>query len=117
MSIIDWESALSEYIPSHMHGAVARYIESGLPPGHFLESVLTNDLKGAVFSADPTNIHRIPSYVHFFAWYCPSVCWGSPDAYWAWIKRGGLNGKKETETENERDSDEDDPYENGSNGC
>jgi hypothetical protein len=81
-------------LPEHMHGAIARYIERGIPPGSFLEAVLSNDLKGAVGRADHINRERIGDYVRFLYNDAPAGCWGSPEAVSDWIKAGGLLGRE-----------------------
>lgn len=79
-------------IPEHMHGAVERYVNSGIPPGSFLEAVLANDLQGSVSRADGINKYHIPAWVDFVHWHLPAVCHGSYEAVNEWCKRGGLNG-------------------------
>jgi hypothetical protein len=87
MAHADWN-----LIPSYMREGVLMYIERGVPPGSFLQAVLKNDLWRAVDCADQTNIQIVHRYVLFFYNYAPSECWGSVDAYEAWIKRGGAKG-------------------------
>ena len=72
-------------IPDHMHGAVRRYFEQGIPPGHFLTAVLSNDLRGACERADDENRHRLYEYIKFFYLYAPAGSWGSPEAFERWI--------------------------------
>ena len=77
-------------IPEHMIGGLRRYIENGIPPGHFLTAVLCNDLRGAVDRADDTNRRRLADYVIFLYNYVPSQCWGSPEKFEVWIAQHGL---------------------------
>ena len=83
--VADWD-----LIPDHMRGAMRRYVENGLPPGSFLEAVLSNDLRGAVSRADHINKHQLPNYVQFLANAVPASCHGSSYAVNDWIKGGGL---------------------------
>jgi len=75
-----------EHIPPLMVAALRRYLEFHLPPGGFLQSVLTNDLKGAVGSADPQNIDLLPLYVNFLTWHIPSHAWGSREKVLRWTQ-------------------------------
>ena len=79
-------------IPDYMIGGLRRYIERGIPPGHFLSAVLSNDLGEAVRRADDVNKRKLADYVLFLENYAPSVCWGSPTKLDAWIAQRGFDG-------------------------
>ncbi len=81
-------------LPSHMGGAMKRYIERGIPPGSFLSAVLSNDLKETFARADDENGRAVRDYVVFLYSYAPSGCWGSPDKFQGWINDGGLAGRE-----------------------
>ena len=81
-----------EQIPDYMHSPVLLYITKGIPTGDFLRAVISNDLKTAVGRADDENIKALAAYVSFFYMNAPSGCWGSPQAYDAWLSSGGLYG-------------------------
>ena len=72
-------------IPSHMHGAMVRYLVDHIAPGDFLQAVLENDLKEACNRADDINILRLPEYVRFLYNFAPRACWGSPRAFREWL--------------------------------
>ena len=72
-------------IPEYMHDGLRRYVEEHIPTGSFLESVISNDLSGAVFNADDENIHNIPAFVNWLYSKAPGNCWGSPEAYSGWL--------------------------------
>ena len=72
-------------IPDHMMGAIRRYVDDGLPPGSFLEAVITNNLRDAVAYADATNINLLPEYVRHFYNDEPSGCWGSEANMQEWM--------------------------------
>lgn len=57
-----------DLIPSHMHGAVKRYVMHGIAPGHFLTAAFCN---------------------------MPANSQGSPERFRAWIDRGGLANEAE----------------------
>ncbi len=79
-------------LPEHMRAGTRRWIEEGIIPGDFLQAVITNDLKEAVFRADGINIHLIVEWVQFFVWKAPSGSQGSPVHMKEWARHGGLNG-------------------------
>ncbi|MGE0584150.1 MAG: hypothetical protein AB7O39_03345 [Flavobacteriaceae bacterium] len=81
-----------DLLPDHIRGGVKRYIEHGVEPGGFLTAVICNDLKGALGKADDINRTAIFEIVQFFYMDAPAICWGSPEAFSAWIERGGLVG-------------------------
>jgi len=63
------------------------YSNEGLRPGGFLESVLANDLFGALGKADSYNratIFQITSYIYNFL---PSNCWGSYEIVNEWVDK------------------------------
>lgn len=102
-----WRERLS-MLPSHMRGAMERYVEDGIPGGSFLDAVLCNDLKGAASRADATNKHALLTYAEYMVWYLPGHCHGSPEAVQKWVEVGGLNGlrAKEQQQQKERDNAE-----------
>ena len=77
-----------------------RYIEHGVPPGHFLTKVLENDLLGACERADSTNRRILFEFVFWLVNYAPSECWGSPEKVDAWLDKWTAAGhpaeRKET---------------------
>lgn len=78
---------LTEYgVPSHMHGAIIRYVEEGIPPGDFLSAVINNDLKEACARADNTNKHNLHTFVMWFYNQAPMYCWGRANAVRDWCK-------------------------------
>ena len=79
-------------IPEHMRDGTKRYIESGIPPGSFLEAVICNDLRGAFMRADHINVEAMKDWAMFFYNDVPGNCHGSPEVYDAWIKQGGMGG-------------------------
>lgn len=79
-------------LPDHMRDGMRLYIEKGIPPGHFMTSVLSNDLMGAMGRADDINRHRIFDYAAFLYNEAPIGCFGSPDHVSEWLKAGGIEG-------------------------
>jgi hypothetical protein len=79
-------------LPERMHGGIRRYIENGIPPGHFLTAVICNDLREACARADDENRYLLFDYVKFFHNHAPVHCWGSEDRFNAWVQHRGLKG-------------------------
>jgi len=71
-------------LPDYMQDGARLYIERGILPGSFLQSVFSNDLVGAFATADPTNIKRLYDYADFLFNECPVECWGSRERVKAW---------------------------------
>ena len=85
-TVANWDA-----IPEHMHGAVFRYVMSGIDPGSFLRAVLENDFVRAVGSADHINSKFLKEWAAFLYNDVPHNCWGSADAVDSWIARGGFD--------------------------
>lgn len=79
-------------LPKHMQDAMRRYMEDGIPPGSFLEAVLSNDLLGALSRADHVNVSLLYAYGEFLYTEAPILSYGCKDRYKAWIESGGING-------------------------
>ena len=89
------EKYLLDHIPAHLHGGLLRFVLLGIPAGSFLNSIVINDLFGALTKADETSrahLFEICVWLHNAA---PSSCYGSRQAVTAWIKRGGLVKREE----------------------
>lgn len=85
---IDWAK-----VPvSHMIGGIKRYVERGIPPGHFLTALLSNDLQKAVARADEENAAALVAWVKFIYLELPGGCHGSPERVKDWIEQRGLEG-------------------------
>jgi hypothetical protein len=77
-----------ELVPEHCRDGLLNYLRYGVPPGHFLQAVLSNDLREACARADDVNIAAIYNYVLVLNNYAPSAAWGSPEKVREWIERG-----------------------------
>ena len=73
-------------VPVHTQSALTRYVDQGLYPGSFLESVLCNDLIGAVIKADGYNRDALVEIVRFVINELPETAWGSAEDMAAWIE-------------------------------
>lgn len=79
-------------LPPRMWGAVQRYMEHGISPGHFLCAVIDNNLSEAVGRADQENQTVLNKWVMFFYNAVPGRCWKSQANRSVWIEQGGLQG-------------------------
>lgn len=68
-------------------GAMRRYIEDRIQPGHFLTAVLNNDLRGACARADDDHRGRLFDIVSWLYNEAPSQCWGSPEKVGEWLRQ------------------------------
>ena len=66
--------------------SLERYIQHGIPTGGFLEAVISNNLQDACRRADEQNRYRLFDIVAWLYNEAPIECWGSPEAYIAWIE-------------------------------
>lgn len=71
--------------PEHMKETISKYVEHGVPVGGFLEAVITDNLRDAVFKADSSNLPLLRDYLLFFRWETPPQCHGSVENYKNWI--------------------------------
>ena len=86
-------TTLLEYgIPIHLHGGLARYVFEGVPTGHFLNAVLTNDLYEAVNRADDSNQRAIAALAKFLFNNVPASCFGTDEKVTTWCKHHGWWG-------------------------
>jgi len=81
------------YIPDRMMDSIIRYHSHGVIPGDFLQAVICNDLREAVFRADEENMANLPAYVSWFYERADHNCWGSREKMVGWNKVGGLYGQ------------------------
>jgi hypothetical protein len=80
----DFPKTCPEAVPVRFYEALGRYLE-GTPTGGFLRSVLSNDLREAVFTADEEALAGLRALVGFVHNCMPSECWGSRDKVAAWL--------------------------------
>lgn len=81
--------AARHHLPGYMHPGLARYVLDHTPPGEFLQAIIYNDLGAALRHADDTNKELLHNYVKFFYNEMPAECWGSLEAYKAWLEQRG----------------------------
>lgn len=88
--------ALKAGVPDHLIEGLQRYIVDGIRPGSFLQAVITNNLREAVFKADPDSLAGLPRVVAFMLWDAPDACWGSQSIMADWISSHARQRLKET---------------------
>ena len=72
-------------IPSHTQYALTEFVERGIPVGGFLHSVLSNDLFGALGSADGDNLPALKDITGWIYMNAPQSCWGTEAKVLRWI--------------------------------
>ena len=72
-------------IPPYMWGGMSRYMVNRIPPGSFLQALLSNDLMEAFARADEENSACIRQYCQFLYNYAPRGSYGSPENFRAWL--------------------------------
>ena len=72
-------------IPAHTQYALTEFIERGIPVGGFLHSVLSNDLFGALGSADGDNLPALKDITGWIYMNAPQSCWGTEAKVLRWI--------------------------------
>lgn len=73
-------------IPQAIKYQIDQYIEAGVPPGGFLNAILTNDLMLAIQKADETNKVRIPDIVTYLLNYLPTAAYGNTKNVSEWLQ-------------------------------
>ena len=72
-------------IPKHMIAPVLTYFNNHIPPGSFLEAVLSNKFVEAVRRADEKNLVALDVWAAFLYWEAPAHTHGSPEKVEAWL--------------------------------
>lgn len=70
----------------NVRDSLDKYAADRIPTGGFLQSVLENDLVGALGRADPDNKQDIAEIVQYIYNFLPHICWGSPERVKKWLK-------------------------------
>lgn len=81
-------------IPQHLKHGLLMYFVKGVRPGTFLERVLRNDLRGAVFHADSASLAALRMLTCFVDLYAPQDSAGGLDKVEKWIRSGGIEGRE-----------------------
>ena len=71
-----------ELLPEQFRAGAERWIEHGIHPGSFLQAVLENNLRQAVFHADDNE--HIAAVCFWFRFQSPHGCHGSPETAVRW---------------------------------
>lgn len=83
-----------EKIRQDVKDSLELYVEAGIRPGGFLTSVLENDLKRAMMSADLRNRQTLYEIVMYVVNELPAISQGSPEKVKGWIEHRGKEGLK-----------------------
>ena len=63
--------------PVPIQEIIQRYATEGVRPDRFLHAILANDLRGAIGTANDSELPLLKHIVCYCHWEIPSVCWGS----------------------------------------
>ena len=74
-------------IPTSLVEGILRYAYHGIPPGSFLQAVLSNDLFDAVGRADAHSLRALKALVTYCYMELPEPCWGSREKVAEWLQR------------------------------
>lgn len=84
-------------IAGYTRSQIDNYVTQGVPLGEFLFNVMSNNLIGALGSADDEN-KRTLWELHIYVYnYTPPFCWGSVGKVEAWLAAHVFCAKKEVE--------------------
>lgn len=83
-----------ELIPTHMQGAVYRYVMAGAPIGDFLGSLLENDFMEAAGRADDDNLASLAGWARFLYNGMPGGSFRTKERVQAWQISGGILGQR-----------------------
>lgn len=75
-------------LPGYCRQSLIDYLRYGLPPGSFLQAVLSNDLREACRRADEESRYALFDFVFVLYNHAPLDAWGSATEVKAWIERG-----------------------------
>lgn len=91
LHLTSFDEQFADAVPAHLRDGLHRYIEHGILPGSFMQSVLANDLLKAVCRAgDDLTVQDIKAICVFLRECTPAQCHGTAHAVQAWHVQGGL---------------------------
>ena len=73
-------------IPDATAEGLMRYLDHHVRPGSFLSAVICNDLRESLGCADDENAASLQALVAFLYNEVPTVAWGSPEKFQAWLE-------------------------------
>lgn len=84
----------ADVFPPHMISGVAGYLALGRDVGGFLSYFLAGDLFNAAANADPENFDALANMALWCCHNVPAQAYGSRERFEAWLRDGGLKGKR-----------------------
>jgi len=96
MSAYEWNPSKLDMVPEHLRDGLTRYVEQGIRPGNGLLSILMDRRLSEVLSAcDDVTVANLRSIYRFLYNYATGQCHGDAQRVYAWIERGGIQGRAE----------------------
>lgn len=77
---------IEPHLPERFKSSIELYLEYGILPCSFLQSVLENDLKMAFANADVQSVRELPGLVCWLYNRIPIGAWGSPEKVRDWVE-------------------------------
>lgn len=93
----------ADRIPDYTLESLERYYKHGLAPGSFLTAVLSNDLLGALATADVYNKEALADICSFVYWEFPVGTYGSKEQVIAYMSQKLAEREKATAEENDNE--------------
>ena len=72
-------------IPPTIKYQIDEYVKDKIPPGGFLNAVLSNNLMEAFVRADENNAFHMKDIMMYLYNNVPFTCWGSPESITEWL--------------------------------
>ena len=88
------QTAIELGVPRHTAESLTRYVFDGVPPGQFLEAVLSNDLMESFARADDENTRNIRYLAAFIYNELPGNSHGTLERMVEWMKERRENATR-----------------------
>jgi hypothetical protein len=75
---------MSTGVPAHIKESIDRYVYHHIAPGSFVTAVLSNDLAGALRTADENSLRGLRDIVRYIHSEIPNSCHGSKSKVTKW---------------------------------
>jgi hypothetical protein len=84
------------YVPTRLIEGLENHVRYGIKTDSpLVKALLENDLKGAMLWAiDEDVLKGLPAAMSWLYQEAPHLSWGSPEKVSAWVKAGGIGGKR-----------------------
>ena len=77
-------------IPERTLDSINNYVQEGIPPGHFVQAVLENNLFEAFARGDEGNLEALLEIIEYVYNHIPAKCWGSQEKVRLWLEKSEM---------------------------